>query len=76
MPRKKRLSRTRLGYTDAHIFQLCTGFDFFGDAFGDDVKAMKAAWPILKVEVMKLFASRERAGKCWGEMMFEKKTNA
>jgi len=74
MPRKKRMSRTRLGYTSAHIFQLCVGWDFFGDAFGDDIKAMKAAWPVLKSQVLEMWKSRERPGQQpWGCKMFDKK---
>jgi hypothetical protein len=75
MPRKKRISRQRLGYHSGHVFQLCVGHDFFGDAFGDDFKAMKAAWPILKSQVMEMWAKRGRTGQPWG-CRFDKKTNA
>jgi len=76
MPRKRRIGRTRRGYTSAHIFQLCVGFDFFGDAFGNgnNIKAMRRAWPILKAEVMKLWKLRGRSGLPWG-IRFEKKLN-
>jgi len=78
MPRKKRISRTRLGYTAAHIFQLCVGWDYFSDAFGngdDAIKKMRKAWPVLRAEVMKLWKSRGRSGLPWGCKMFDKKTN-
>jgi hypothetical protein len=76
MPRKKRISRTRLGYTSAHIFQLCVGFDFFHDAFKNNSRAMRQAWPILKAEVMKMWKFRVRAGsKPWG-CRFDKRINA
>jgi hypothetical protein len=76
MPRKRRKTRQRLGFNSGHIFQLLTGFDFFGDGFGDDVRAMKAAWPILKAEVMRLWKSRGRPGQPWGCKMFDKKISA
>jgi hypothetical protein len=52
-----------------------TGFDFFGDGFRNDVKAMKAAWPVLRAEVMKLWKSRGRPGQPWG-CRFDKKVSA
>jgi len=76
MPRKRlRKSRQKLGFHSGHVFQLCVGFDFFHDSFGDDVRAMKKAWPLLRAEVMKLWKSRGRAGQPWG-CRFDKKTNA
>jgi hypothetical protein len=75
MPRKKRISRTRLGYTSAHIFQLCVGFDFFHDAFRDNIKAMRQAWPFLRSQVMETWKSRGRTGQPWG-CRFDKKTSA
>lgn len=77
MPRKKRISRQRRGFNSGHVLQLCTGHDFFGDGFGDDVRAMRRAWPILKSQVLEKWAERERAGKQpWGCSRFDKKTSA
>jgi hypothetical protein len=79
MPRKRRKSRQKLGYHSGHVLQLCTGFDFFGDGFGngdDAIKKMRRAWPILKSQVMEMWARRERAGRQpWG-CRFDKKINA
>ena len=75
MPRKKRVSRQRLGFHSGHVFQLLTGFDFFGDGFGngdDAIKKMRKAWPILKAEVMKAWAVRGRTGQPWAVRMFDK----
>lgn len=59
MPRvKRRTKRRRTGYTDAHIRQLLTGHEWFGDAFGRDdrgtldVDAMREAWEALRGELL------------------------
>ena len=53
MPRQSRRAHRRgTAYRDTHIYQLLTGHDFFGDAFGDksfrggrvNTEAMQAAW--------------------------------
>lgn len=75
MPRKKRISRTRIGFGPGCIFQLCIGWDFFGDGFGDDVKAMKRAWPVLRNQVFEMWKSRGREGQPWG-IRFDKKVSA
>jgi len=75
MPRKRRKARQRLGFNSGHVLQLLTGNDYFHDAFGDDVRAMKKAWPLLKSQVLELSAKRERAGPPFG-CRFDKKVSA
>ena len=79
MPRKKRIARQRLGYHSGHIFQFCTctGNDYFGDSFGNEnnISAMRRAWPILRNQVLELWAKKERTGPPFG-CRFDKKTNA
>jgi hypothetical protein len=74
MPRKRRKTRQRLGFNSGHVFQLCVGHDFFHDSFGDNISAMKVAWPILRKQVMEMWKLRGRSGLPWG-IRFEKKLN-
>ena len=71
MPPKRKLRGARVQYGSGHIFQLCHGHDFFGDGFGTDLDAMRAAWPELREAVYEMV--QERSGDDsvpWGEFMF------
>lgn len=60
MPRvRRRAKRRRTGYTDAHVYQLLSGHDFFGSAFGRDdlvsrcdLGAMREAWRELRAGLL------------------------
>ena len=63
MPRSRRILKERKAYTDSHVVQLRSGFDYFRDGFGDlrdldgherpeVLQAMRRAWPVLKEAVM------------------------
>jgi len=41
-PRRKNAFSGNL--STSHLLQLCSGHDFFGDAFAGDVEAMRRAW--------------------------------
>jgi hypothetical protein len=65
MPRVRRRSRSRLGYTDADILVLLTGHDFFSDStIGDDEAARLEAWndPEVRQRVYDLHARRNARG--------------
>ena len=59
MPRVKRNGPAQTGYKNVHVLQLCIGRDHFGDAFGNDLDAMRAAWPALRERVFALHSKRE-----------------
>lgn len=68
----RRRPRTRVGYGRQHTFQLLTGHDFFGDAFGDNIDAMRQAWPVLRDAACELCATRRgRRLRPWGWWEFE-----
>ena len=60
MPRvRRKLKHRRTGYTDAHIRQLLTGYDYLRTAFGRDTvnsrcdhDAMRRAWDDLREEML------------------------
>jgi hypothetical protein len=59
--RKKRREKKRTGYTQAHVFALCVGHDFFSDSFGRDegaVERMREAWPVLREQAFALQQQR------------------
>ena len=75
MPRVKRKPLKSKGWTDAHVFQLVHGRDFFGNAFGHDMEAMREAWPELRDRVFTMTAERRRHGhkriRPWAWWQFE-----
>ena len=76
MPRIRRKAlKQRTAYTSAHVFQLVVGHDFFRDAFGNDLDAMREAWPILRDRVMTRHAERQARGggslRPWAWWKFE-----
>ena len=58
---KRRRTQARQRYSSSHVFQLLVGHDFFNDAFGTDLDAMREAWPILRERVYELMHERCRA---------------
>lgn len=72
MPRPRRQTRERAGYTQSHIGQLDTGFALRGAGFErGDIEAMREAWPILRGQVFALRAAKLKEEMTWGEDHFE-----
>ena len=78
MPRvKRRAHRRRTAYGFGHVFQLFCGHDFARPpGFGDDLDAMRTAWPILRADVFAYLEKRRAAGRTdmlrpWGWWEFE-----
>lgn len=80
MPRNKRRgARASESYTDSHVSQLRTGWDFFHSAWGDDLphdaqtlESMCAAWKMLRPEVEA--RHRQHWGDnrpCWAAKQFD-----
>lgn len=64
MPRIRRRTKGRQGYTHSHRFQLRVRWDYLGDAFGhgaDAIPAMRQAWREISDQVMQEHI-RERPG--------------
>jgi len=74
MPRKKQF-RSRLQdpskFTDAHREQLIRGHDFFGDAFGDEIEAMRAAWKEHRAEILAEYVSANPGRRPWAFWQFD-----
>lgn len=51
MPAPRKRSHLRRAVTDAHVFQLFCGHDFFGDAYGDRAFLSPTDWLIAREEM-------------------------
>ena len=83
MPRVRRKGRQRRGYSPGHVNHLLHGRDFFRNGFGDDLDAMREAWPVLRdevVESMDLWNQNAKMAPCvddhgiirpWGWYQFD-----
>ncbi len=69
MAKPKFTRKTAANVSGSHVLQLATGHDFFRDAFGDDVSAMKAARtdPKVREAVWARYSLRQpdRPGRPW-----------
>lgn len=78
MPRvKRRVHRRRTAYGFGHVFHLFCGHDFARPpGFGDDMEAMRLAWPTLRANVFALLEQRRSTGRTdrlrpWGWWAYE-----
>ena len=68
--RRVRKSRSRREWSDAHLLQLRTGFDFFGESWGDhpsaaDLDEMKTAWEDCQDAVLAEHIERFPCSRPW-----------
>ena len=74
MPPKRKRRGAKIKYGSGHVFQLFCGRDIFGVGFGDDMAAMRLAWPTPRGAVFELCQERDGPGaRPWGAFMFDRR---
>src|SRR4051794_23886652 len=80
MPRVLRKAKRRsAGYNDQHVYQLQTGFDLFGLAFGNegsygdafDDAAAREAWEIMRDKIMAEWIREQPGTRPWAWWRFD-----
>ena len=61
--------------TPSQLLNLCVGWDYWGDAFGNDLRAMRDAYRAHRAEVIGFQQSRPPGGRpgteCWAYRVFD-----